>query len=413
MAATFNGVTLLITLEAPTASVLNQSVEQIYDDAKQWHLNANNRKFPFPFRTTGGDPLTPGINAGAYFFLQNQDGWRIISTDEDQTINYSGNLVAEESLLPIIVSTPARTVLHLGLQPVTQRVDDILTDVQFASFNGGVTVDVINGTAGTGNDSNGDPIGTARVPSDNIPDAVTIAATRGLNQIFIKGNITLDTGDVLTNFVIIGESPTLSTITINAGASVAGAEFREAIISGTLDGNSTVFDCHIGVLVFLNGSIHDSLFTGGTITLGGGAQTNIINCWDGTAGLALPTIDMGGFGQALVVRGYSGGLKITNKSGTEDISIDVRSGRIVIDDTVTAASIILRGLGKWDNKATYAGGANVIDEMVDGVEIKELHKRADLDGDQNYADDGSAIVNPDFTLTKVDQGDGTFDVERS
>ena len=413
MAIVFDGDNLLITLTAPTAGVLNQSVEEIYDEAKQWYLGGENTRFPFPFRTTGGDPLTPGIKSGAYFFLQNQDGWRIISTDEDQTINYSGNLVAEDSVLPIIVETPSRTVLHLGLQPVTQRIDDILTDVQFASFNGGVTVDVLNGTAGTGNDSNGDPIGTMRVPSDNIPDAVTIAANRGLNQIFIIGNITLDTGDVLTNFVMIGESPTLSTITINAGASVVGLELRDAIISGTLDGNSTVFDCHIGTLVFLNGSIHDSLFTGGTLTLGGGAQTNIINCQDGTAGLALVIIDMGGSGQALVMRGCSGGWEITNKSGTEDVSLDVRSGRIVIDDTVTSGTILLRGLGKWDNKDTYIGGANVIDEMVDGVEIKEMYKRFDLDGDQNYADDGSVIVNPDFTLTKVDQGDGTFDVERS
>ena len=51
-------------------------------------ITADNAKFVNAFRTIGGDPLTPGVDAGPYFFLQNQDippsppltlrdGWRI------------------------------------------------------------------------------------------------------------------------------------------------------------------------------------------------------------------------------------------------------------------------------------------------------------------------------------------------
>ena len=79
-------------------------------------LLTDTSKFPNAFRTVGGDDLTPGVQAGAYFFLQNQLGWRIISSDEDQTVNYSGNLVGEDSTISLINSTPGRTVLHLGLQ---------------------------------------------------------------------------------------------------------------------------------------------------------------------------------------------------------------------------------------------------------------------------------------------------------
>jgi len=100
-------------------------------NGEQHRFAADNSKFMAAFRTIGGDELTPGVDAGPYFFLQNgtlvdtipQGSWRIISTDEDQTINYQGNLVAEESDEEIIIVTPGRSVLHLGLQPITQRVD--------------------------------------------------------------------------------------------------------------------------------------------------------------------------------------------------------------------------------------------------------------------------------------------------
>jgi hypothetical protein len=95
-------------------------------------LTVDNSKFPIAFRTIGGDPLAAGVTAGAYFFLQNQIGygWRIISTDEDQTINYLGSLVGEDAASAIIVSTPGRSVLHLGLQPVTQGTDVIIGQIE-------------------------------------------------------------------------------------------------------------------------------------------------------------------------------------------------------------------------------------------------------------------------------------------
>ena len=47
--------------------------------------------------------------------------------------------------------------------------------------------------------------------------------------------------------------------------------------------------------------------------------------------------------------------------------------------------------------------------------IDELHVRFDLDATtpNTYADDGSSIANSDFTLTKTDNGNGTFDITRS
>lgn len=119
MAAQFDGDALVMTLDVPTGGILNQATEQAYDDAKQWHLNANNRKYPFPFTTSGGEDITAVEQAGQYYFLRNDLGWRIISTDESQNVFWDGNLIPFDLTLPIIIETPGRTVLHLGLQPLT------------------------------------------------------------------------------------------------------------------------------------------------------------------------------------------------------------------------------------------------------------------------------------------------------
>ena len=119
MAAQFDGVNLLITLDAPIAGVLNQDVEQIYDDAKQWQLNANNRKYPFPFTTSGGEPITDTTLAGQYYFLLNNEGWRIRTTDEDQDVFLEGNLIPTDLDLPMVIGRAGRTVAYFGLQPLT------------------------------------------------------------------------------------------------------------------------------------------------------------------------------------------------------------------------------------------------------------------------------------------------------
>ena len=119
MAAQLDGLTLLVTLDAPTASVLNQTVEQVYDDSKQWHLNANNRKFPFPWTVSGGEDITAIEQAGQYYFFRNDLGWRIQATDENQDVFWDGNLIPTDITLPIFLARAGRTVSHLGLQPLT------------------------------------------------------------------------------------------------------------------------------------------------------------------------------------------------------------------------------------------------------------------------------------------------------
>lgn len=184
-----------------------------------------------------------------------------------------GNLVAVDSLgaeLSPVMQSPHVQVMRSSSSSATLQE---LSSIQYSSFNGGVTVDIIKGTSGTKF-----PIGTIERPVNNIPDAVTIASERGFNKIFIIGDITFSTGDNLNDFSVLGESPIKSTITIESAALVVGTEFLNAEIAGVLDGNNTVKNCKIGNLMYVEGYIQDCLLEEGTIVLGG-ARCDFLNCY--------------------------------------------------------------------------------------------------------------------------------------
>jgi hypothetical protein len=125
--ATFDGANLLITLASGDATGVStiDAEQDIYSPWKEYFKTSDNSKFPLAFRTVGGDTLTASLDAGSYFFLQNDLGWRIKPAEQQgQTINITGNLVAEDSTLPMVVPTSAaNTVLILGLQPITQQTN--------------------------------------------------------------------------------------------------------------------------------------------------------------------------------------------------------------------------------------------------------------------------------------------------
>jgi len=65
------------------------------------------------------------------------------------------------------------------------------------------------------------------------------------------------------------------------------------------------------------------------------------------------------------------------------------------------------------NAATAAANATIL-ATIDG-KVDTVQTRLDLDATKpnTYADDGSTIVNSDFTLTKTDNGNGTFTVAKT
>ena len=70
----------------------------------------------------------------------------------------------------------------------------------------------------------------------------------------------------------------------------------------------------------------------------------------------------------MVIRDYQGGIKLTNyTSGTDPISIDMSSGRVTFDSTISAGEFAVRGVGFVEDNST--GTAVVKSQIIDANQI--------------------------------------------
>lgn len=344
MATVFDGNTLTITLSAPTAGVLDLSVARLYSEWKEWQLaDFQNLGYPPAFRVVGGDQLTPGIKAGAYYFIRNDYGWRIKSTEADQTIYVEGNLAPQDSTLPTVVETTgAFTVAFIGLQPITQNVDQLLTGQQSASFNGEIAIDTVNGTAGTAY-----PLGTESAPVGNLADAMTIAAREGITSFIVRGDITLTASMVGWEFHGKGSHET-AVVRLN-GQSVDQSRFEHIEIVGAGTGEIDAFSCSLDGVSGLHGIFHDCGLDN-NITLSAN-KTIFHNCFSQVPGTGRPYVDAGGLAVDCAFRGYIGGLELRglNNAGAA-MTVDGNPVRLRMTANCTsAAELVVGGHGIIDS----------------------------------------------------------------
>jgi hypothetical protein len=123
----------------PAVTSLDAEID-LYSDLKEdWLLNANGEfGFEFPFRTIGGDPLGGGLEAGAYFFLRNDLGWRIRPQEANHELTITGNLFAEDTAQPIFVPTTGNWTVSIRLQTssLTQLAGEILASDPITELSG-------------------------------------------------------------------------------------------------------------------------------------------------------------------------------------------------------------------------------------------------------------------------------------
>ena len=366
VSATFDGPNLRIILPAGEREIDVQ--RDLYSAWKVWALQGDNTKFPPAFRSTGGDPLTPGIDAGAYFFIQNQDGWRIRPAEEDGTVFFRGNLAPEDSALDIATPTLGDfTVLLLNIQPVTQNIDQILLTQQDALYNGEVWIDVSAGVAGTDF-----PIGTSTDPVNNVVDAFEIASRLSIRRfVIVNSAITLDRATVNWTFEGRGAQP---TVNVNS-QDVSGSEFFRCSPAG--DMVNTTGDVRLSEALLVNvdnfRGIAESCGIAATISLKAG-NSKFIRCYSTVAGQQTPVVNCNSAAVTLAFRAYDGGLELTNfDQVTNECSIDANSARIVLGPTVSEGDLVLRGVGEVDD--TSGANATVDTEgFVDAQEVEIIHQ---------------------------------------
>ena len=264
-----------------------------------------------------------------------------------------GNLVAvdedEVNIDPVLQSANVQVVMTASSSATLQEQEAL----QFASYNGGVTIDI--GSSYSGTDY---PIGTAQAPVNNLQDALDIAADRGFNVFFVLGDLTIDGGLNFSQMSFIGESIDKSEFTIDTDADVTQCEFYEATVQGTLDGQCKIKECNIIDVNYISGVVELCILSG-DVLLGGGTVAYFLDCWAGTHLGTPPTIDMGGSGQTLVMQNFNGYIRWRNLSGTSDqANASLNAGWVVLEDTVSAGWVNIIGTGVVEDYSTGTAVVN-------------------------------------------------------
>jgi hypothetical protein len=377
----FDGDTLTITLDSAKTDLSVQ--DDLYSGWKNWQLDdtkdVNNRKYPPAFRVVGGDDLTPGIKAGASYFIRNDLGWRIRPPEEDITIYAVGNLAPEDATLPILVPTLGDfSVLVAGLQPITQSVDKILLQQQVAFYDGKVYIDFPRG-------SSGDiyPIGLASSPVNNSFDADFISNRYNLFEFTIKDGTFVIPHDMLS-YKFNGEG-VFASVNINGydlsgsifnGITLNGTDFTNTPYSVTVTNGSTLIN-----VMNLSGTISDSHLSG-TTTLQSNSTTRFTDCDSDVSGTNTPEIDgQNGENLSLQFRDWHGGIKLINWSHSGNTaSFDLSSAHLILDETVTEGVIVIRGIGHiTDNTLPTSNVIIVKKGFTQGEYLTDVYKHFGLD----------------------------------
>lgn len=119
MPATFDGENLLIILDTSATVDVKRD---LYSDWKEWFKTGTNAKYPIAFDTTGGDPLGGVKQVAPYFFLRNDNGWRIRPPEAHANIVLAGNLYRRDPDIDMFVPTLGNYTVSLELEISPQSI---------------------------------------------------------------------------------------------------------------------------------------------------------------------------------------------------------------------------------------------------------------------------------------------------
>jgi hypothetical protein len=330
-----------------------------------------------------------------------------------------GNLTAVDDLqatIPPILPTAFTQVILTASSSATNQNSE---SIEYASFDNRVWLKSGSGISIGGADPTSALFGNPEFPLDNVPDCVTVQGARGLPEtIQVLGNYTLDTGDDLSGFLIIGQNTTRTLLTINSGANVANAEIRDSAITGTLDGPTIIRQCTLTNVSDFSGFAFECSLQPGTISLKGTGVADFLNCFSGQPGNGTPIVDANGVTNTEDVdigfRGYNGGIEIRGLDSGAACSFDFVAGQLKVDlTTCNNGTIVARGSAKVIDAATgdylpsgtYNTNLVITNETVNGKQMQEVWQILGLDPNAPLTinEDGSISVG-NITINAVTTG---------
>lgn len=319
---------------------------------------------------TGDTFITKGVQAGATIInFTDQSVATVLSIDSETQITHEplsdgtlntwtigdvykiwnevqceatgGNLTAVDSsgvtMSPILPSAFTQIVKTSSSSATLSE----LSAIQYGLYNGGITIDVINGTGGTTY-----PIGTDEYPVNNLVDAKTIATDNGFNVFYILGDFTIGATDVISGYKLIGEGQQKTTVTLTSGCTTTNTHFESMSIQGEQKGETYYNECEILTLTKVHCQFHQCAMKGPiTMHPTWTDTTQIVDCYNGNDTITPCIINHNNGKVNMRFSKYTGGIKFINVTNpTAEFSLAFSGGgRLELDASDTAGNMRIYG----------------------------------------------------------------------
>lgn len=341
----FDKLNRLIIVQSPTTTV---SCQEILNACRDFEDEFYGIDIYHIAVASGKQDLGGGVSVGITLTLLN---WRLQfearpGPDWIACEVNGGNLLAVDSVGEFINPIAPSAYVSATRTTAASATLQEQAAIEFGSFNGSVTIDVTNGVAGTTF-----PIGTEQQPVNNLIDAQTIASERGFRDLYIKGNITINEGEDISGYHIHGEDTDSTTITLISGSLTTATRHYDLTLTGVCGGRQDLTNCVLkNIQGFCatggNTYVKDTILVG-NVNINPIAEEEFyfINCVDGSNDNVYPIINCNNAVANIYFRNYSGTLNFINNNKNNDIDVDLISGHVNIDSSVTNGSINIRGIG--------------------------------------------------------------------
>lgn len=372
----------------------------------------------------GGGKATPR-------YMTLLEGTRIVPHDANGVTTVTGEIITDDQQSPFdyttvtsamvvnVASAEAEIVYIETPSPIQDRLD----------YNGVVHIDPTSAFTGQLH-----PTGTVAERVNNIVDAKAIAVAYNATDFLFDGVLAVGATS-LASGQMMGRNP-VSSVLVLGGGDTTFLNVLSVTLTGLAAGRMYVKDSIAASLSGFSGGLISCIFAGDiTVDSSFTGEISVLRCASGLPALTPATFDVNGAECNVNIRDFYGTLKLAGQTGTKTISLDLSSAVITVMNSCTGGTIEAYGNGRLVDEAGVDipsgdhNGVTIVNEtvalsssaertraaVIGDTKFVDMHKRFDLDPTKpnTYSDDGSVISNDDYTLTKTDNGNGTFDVVKS
>jgi hypothetical protein len=360
---TFNGATHRIVADAGVTDIVVQI--GIYSAWVDWALTSDNLKYEQAIRTTGGDEISATKELGITYFLLND--WRIRPDEDDYRLIIEGNIYTDPAGSSVVVSTinPHSVVIEMQVSNLSDANLAQMPEIEYSSFNGEVTIDVDNGTAGTAY-----PIGTSVSPVNNLANALTIAAYRGLKRLKINSDLTVASGQDITEYTLVGKIWDI-VVTLESGSISTNTNFEKLSVQGVMDGYwNVITNCWVFTITNFCGWMKNSSFV--DVTLAPATEENAgESFFDDTLpdDPNTPSIIRSATGSVISMTNTMCDISIKDVIAGNYFDVDFSRGILTVDSSCTGGDVVVFGIGS----VTGTSGGTTInqDNLISNESVQD------------------------------------------